>query len=46
MTGFGSNKHAGLNPPGTKTKLSRKEKKALKNGTLNNNPEYNNAAIY
>jgi len=44
MTGFGSNKHAGLNPPGAK--LSRKEKKALKNGTLNNNPEYNNAAIY
>lgn len=44
ITGFGSNNHAGLAPPGTK--LSRKEKKALKNGTLNNNPEYNNAAIY
>lgn len=44
MTGFGSNKHVGLHPPGTK--LSRKEKKAMKNGTYNNNPEYNNAALY
>ena len=44
MKGFASNKHIGLAPPGTK--LSRKEKKAMKNGTYNNNPEYNNAAIY
>lgn len=45
MKGFASNNHIGLNPAGQK--LSRKEKKALKkNGGLNNNPEYNNAAIY
>jgi len=49
LTGLGSNKHAGLHLPGQK--LSRKEKKAMKNGQLNNNgqiynPEYNNAAIY
>jgi hypothetical protein len=48
MSGFASNKHAGLNPAGTgtgKQKLSRKEKKALKKSG-NNNPEYNNAALY
>lgn len=48
MKGLLSNKHVGLVPPGTaapKQKLSRKEKKALKNQQTYN-PEYNNAAIY
>lgn len=47
ITGLASNKHAGLNGP--TQKLSRKEKKAMKNAQKNGtvyNPEYNNAAIY